>query len=387
MFWVEALAALRESGSYRCLREMSGPQEAWVDVEGRRVLLLSSNNYLGLTTHPRVVEAAVRAVKEYGTGAGGSRLITGNMSLHRRLEEKIARFKGTEDAVVFATGYMANIGALTSLVGDGDLIASDQLNHASIIDGCRLSRAEVRVFRHNDVRELRAILEGTASYRRRLIVVDGVFSMDGDVAPLPELVELAERYDAMLMVDDAHATGVLGERGKGTVEHFGLEGRGIIQMGTLSKALASQGGYIAGPSALIDYLRNKARSFIYSTALAPAAAAAALAAIEVLEEEPEILRRLRWNVNYLYGGLKDMGYRVSPTLSAVIPVIIGDSGRALALAAALEERGVFVPAIRPPTVPPGTSRLRVTVMATHTAGDLDAALRAFREAGRELGII
>lgn len=391
MFFAEELASLKEHGLYRRLRMMDGPQEARVNIDGREILLFSSNNYLGFSTHPDVKASCIRAVEEFGTGSGGSRLTTGNMRLHRKLEEKVAGFKGAEDAIVFNTGYMTNLGAIAALMGKGDLIASDELNHASIIDGCRLSRAEIKVFAHSDVRDLRCVLAGASSYRRRLIVVDGVFSMDGDIAPLPLLLEIASEYNALLMVDDAHATGVLGRKGTGTVEYFGLKGKpeskAVIQMGTLSKAFGSEGGYVAGSRELIDYLRNKARSFIFSTAFSPGSAAAAIAAIEVLEREPQILQRLRLNINYLVEGLRRLGYRVEPTETAIIPVPIGDSKQALAMAAHLEELGIFVPAIRPPTVPEGTSRLRVTVMATHTTRDIDIALEAFKKAGKAQGLI
>jgi 8-amino-7-oxononanoate synthase len=266
-------------------------------------------------------------------------------------------------------------------------VISDQLNHASIVDGCRLSRATVRIYRHNDMLDLARILSDRTSFRRCLIVTDGVFSMDGDIAPLPQLFELAQEHHAMLMVDDAHATGVLGDRGAGTVEYFGLEKRGIIQMGTLSKALGSEGGYVAGTSNLIDFLRNRARSFIYSTALSPPVIASAMAALEVLENEPHLKEQLKANVRLFYQGLKDLGFEVLPTQSAIIPLMVGDSCKALALSAALAEMGVFVPAIRPPTVPEGTSRLRITLMATHTRDHIQFALDAFQKAGKKLGLL
>lgn len=383
----DELRTLKENHLYRRLPgPLEGGSAPRVVVKGREMLLLSSNNYLGLTNHPRVKAAAIRAIEEWGTGSGGSRLTTGNLKLHRQLEERLARFKGTEDAVVFNTGYMANLGTISALVGRGDLVVSDELNHASIIDGCRLSRATVRVYRHKDLAHVRNILSAErASYRRCLIVTDGVFSMDGDVAPLPELLELAGEFQALLMVDDAHATGVLGKKGAGTVEYFGLKDSGIIQMGTLSKALGTEGGYVAGNATLIDYLRNRARLFIFSTALSPPVIAAAMAALDVLEEEPHLLAQLHANVQFLFRGLKEMGFQVLPTESAIIPLMVGEAHRALALSAALAERGVLVPAIRPPTVPEGTSRLRITVMATHTPEDLQRALDAFRQAGKRLG--
>jgi 8-amino-7-oxononanoate synthase len=388
-FLEKELELLKGSHLYR---QLPGPLEVFTgpraNINGQEVLLFSSNNYLSMSHHPRVKAAAKEAVERWGTGSGGSRLTTGNFVLHRQLEERIARFKGTEDAIVFSSGYLANLGVISALMGQGDLVLSDELNHASIIDGCRLSRATVKVFRHRDVAHLRDILLAERnSYRRCLIVTDGVFSMDGDIAPLPHLLQLAEEFQALLMVDDAHATGVLGKRGAGTVEHFGLEGKDIIQMGTLSKALGSEGGYVTGNAILVDYLRNRARSFIFSTALSPPVVAAAIAALDVLEEEPHLLDQLHANVCQLYRGLKEMGFEVLPTESAIIPLMVGEANRALALSAALAEKGVFVPAIRPPTVPEGTSRLRITVMATHKPEDIQRALEAFLWAGKNLRLI
>lgn len=388
-FLEKELELLKESHLYR---QLPGPLEVFTgpraNINGQEVLLFSSNNYLGMSHHPRVKAAAKEAVERWGTGSGGSRLTTGNFVLHRQLEERIALFKGTEDAIVFSSGYLANLGVISALMGRGDLVLSDELNHASIIDGCRLSRATVKVFRHRDVAHLRDILLAERnSYRRCLIVTDGVFSMDGDIAPLPYLLQLAEEFQALLMVDDAHATGVLGKRGAGTVEHFGLEGKDIIQMGTLSKALGSEGGYVTGNAILVDYLRNRARSFIFSTALSPPVVAAAIAALDVLEEEPHLLDQLHANVCQLYRGLKEMGFEVLPTESAIIPLMVGEANRALALSEALAEKGVFVPAIRPPTVPEGTSRLRITVMATHKPEDIQRALEAFLWAGKNLRLI
>ncbi|WP_162472596.1 8-amino-7-oxononanoate synthase [Thermoanaerobacter kivui] len=388
-FLEKELELLKESSLYR---QLPGPLEEFngsrAIINGQEVLLFSSNNYLGMSHHPRVKAATLEAVERWGTGSGGSRLTTGNFVLHRQLEERIARFKSTEDAIVFSSGYLANLGVISALVGQGDLVLSDELNHASIIDGCRLSRATVKVFRHKDVAHLKDILLAERnSYRRCLIVTDGVFSMDGDIAPLPQLLQLAEEFQSLLMVDDAHATGVLGKRGAGTVEHFGLENKNIIQVGTLSKALGSEGGYVAGNVILIDYLRNRARSFIFSTALSPPIVAAAIAALDVLEEELYLLDQLHANVRQFYKGLKELGFEVLPTESAIIPLMVGESHRTLALSSALAEKGVFVPAIRPPTVPEGTSRLRITVMATHKPEDIQRALEAFLWAGKRVGLI
>lgn len=380
------LRSLQEANRYRQLKWFDGPQAARTVVDGRPCILLASNNYLGLTEHPVVKNAAVQAVARWGTGAGGSRLVTGNYSLHRELEERIARFKGTQAAIVFNSGYMANLGTISALAGPEDVVISDELNHASIIDGCRLSRGRVMIYRHKDMARLEEILGQSRNCRRRLVITDGVFSMDGDLAPLPEIVALAERYRALVMVDDAHGTGVFGGRGAGTVEHFNLEGRVGIQMGTLSKALASAGAYVAGESRLIDYLRNRARSFIFSTALPPSAAGAAMAAIDTMERHPEIRTKLLDNARFLHKGLTRLGFRILTGESQIIPVLVGDDAVTVAMSRALFERGVFVTGIRPPSVPPGTSRLRVTVMATHTGGDLEQALDAFEGAGKEVGL-
>ncbi|HAP93573.1 MAG TPA: 8-amino-7-oxononanoate synthase [Desulfotomaculum sp.] len=380
------LRSLQEAKRYRQLKWFDGPQAARTVVDGRPCILLASNNYLGLTEHPAVKNAAVQAVARWGTGAGGSRLVTGNYSLHRELEERIARFKRTQAAIVFNSGYMANLGTISALASPEDAVISDELNHASIIDGCRLGRARVMIYRHKDMTQLENILGQSCSYRRRLVITDGVFSMDGDLAPLPEIVALAKRYRALVMVDDAHATGVFGGRGAGTVEHFNLEGRVGIQMGTLSKALASAGAYVAGESRLIDYLRNRARSIIFSTALPPAAVGAAIAAIDTVEKHPEIRTKLHDNARFLHTGLTRLGFRILAGESQIIPILVGDDAMTIAMSRALFERGVFVTGIRPPSVPPGTSRLRVTVMATHTREDLEQALNAFEGAGKEVGL-
>lgn len=386
-FIKEELANLKQKNLYRQLKTMNAAQSSKTMVNGKECILLSSNNYLGLTEHPELKAAAKEAVELWGTGSGGSRLITGNMRLHEELEETIARFKGTEAAIVFNTGYMANMGAITALVGRDDIIFSDELNHASIIDGCRLSQAKTIIYPHKDTGVLEELLEQNRNYRRIFIITDGVFSMDGDLAPLPRLVELAEKYNAWLMVDDAHATGVMGSRGAGTAEHFGLEGRIPIQIGTLSKAIGSAGGFVAGSNDLIDYLRNKARSFIYSTALPPSEIAVALAAFRVLQTNPQIRENLHLNADYLRSGLKKISFTILTEESPIIPVLIGDANKTMQMAQQLLTLGVFAPGIRPPTVPPGMSRLRVTVMATHTRDDLDKALAAFAQAGNKMGVI
>jgi len=386
-FLVEDLKELCCKGSYRQMWRLDGPQSARTVIGGKKCVLLSSNNYLGMTEHPEVKEAAKLAIDRWGAGSGGSRLVTGNYALHEEIENEIARFKRTEGAIIFSSGYMANLGVIPALVNKGDVVLSDELNHSSIVDGCRLSRAEVKVYRHRDMEHLEEILRQVKGYRRLLIVTDGVFSMDGDLAPLPDIVALAAQYGAFVMVDDAHGTGVLGRRGAGIAEHFGLEGKVQVQIGTLSKALGSAGAYVAGTRELIDYLRNKTRSFIYSTAPAPATIGAALAALRLVERQPEIREKLWENARYLRAGLKEIGYQVPSEDFPIIPVLIGDGAKTMRLAQALLEDGVFAPGIRPPTVPQGTSRIRVTVMATHTQDDLDHALLAFARSGRRAGII
>ncbi len=380
------LERIKEAGRYRFLRTIETAQSPRVVVDGREVILMCSNNYLGLADHPRLREAARRAIEEYGTSAVASRLVSGTMRLHQELEKALAEFKGTPQALVFNCGYMANVGVISSLLGPQDVVFSDELNHASIIDGCRLSRARVAVFPHKDMDALEDLLKREKG-RRRMIVVDGVFSMDGDVAPLPDMVDLAEKYGAILMVDEAHGTGVLGERGAGTVEHFGLTDRVPIQMGTLGKALGGFGAYVAGSQILREYLINRARSFIFTTALPPADMAVALEAVRLVQEEPQRRKKLHENVAYLVEGLNSLGFSVSNQGTAVVPVVIGPEDKTMEMSQRLLEYGVFVAGIRPPTVPPGTSRLRVTLMATHTREDLDRALEAFERAGREVGVI
>jgi predicted pyridoxal phosphate-dependent acyltransferase len=386
----EHLESLRERNLYRHLRTVQGEQDPWVELDGRRVLNLCSNNYLGLASHPRLKEAAAQAAYTYGCGSGASRLICGTMALHETLEHRIAKFKGADAALVYNSGYMANLGVIPPLVGKQDVVFSDELNHASVIDGCRLSRAMVRVFPHGDVdaleRQLRELV-ADGKEGRRLIVVDGVFSMDGDIAPLPGIVEVARRYEAMLMVDEAHATGVLGPGGRGTVAHFGLEGHVPIVMGTLSKALGCLGAYVVGSQELREYLINTSRSFIFTTALPPPVLASAIAALDILEEQPSLVTTLQRNADYLRQGLEKLGYDTLTSQTQIMPVVIGDAARTCEMSGLLLQEGVLATAIRPPTVPEGTSRIRVSVIATHTWDDLDFALAAFEKAGRSLGIV
>jgi glycine C-acetyltransferase len=385
-FLSAALAQIKAQDLYRQLRTIHGAQAPRVQVDGQTVVLLSSNNYLGLAEHPALREAAVQALERYGNGAGASRSIAGTMEPHRELEERIARFKGCEAALLLSTGYLANLGLLTTLVEEGDLIVSDELNHASVVDGCRLSRAEVWVYRHRDMDHLEALLKRSA-HRRRLIVTDGVFSMEGDIAPLPAIRALADQYGALVMVDDAHATGVLGTGGRGTGEYFDLMGQIEVQMGTLGKALGGFGAYIAGSKALIDYLINCCRTFLYTTAPPPAIAAMALAALEIVEGEPQRRARLWENTAYFKEGLEKLGFDTGMSETPILPVIIGANTLTMEADRLLMERGVFAQGIRPPTVPPQGSRLRATLMATHTKEDLDDALNAFRAVGEGLGLI
>ncbi len=357
-----------------------------VQVAEKSLLLMCSNDYLGLSHHPGLAEAARAALDRYGFGSGASRLVSGTSPLHDELEMRIARFKATESAILFNSGYAANTGIIPALAGDGDLILSDSLNHASIIDGCRLSRAKVLIYRHRDMDHLEDLLRQKSQIGRRLIVTDGVFSMDGDIAPLPDLVLLSERYDALLMVDDAHGTGVLGRTGKGTAEHFGLEGRIPIQMGTLGKALGSFGAFVAGDNGLIRYLVNRSRSYIFSTSLPPSVCAASIAAMDVVEQEPGRRQRLWENRRRLTDGLTALGIGVNSSETPIIPVLIGSSEKALAAGQRLFDAGVFASAIRPPTVADGTARIRMTVTAVHSEHDIDTALAAVRQC-RDEGLI
>lgn len=379
MMWSEELAEIKEAGLYRQLRTVDVVDESgYALVNGKKMLMLASNNYLGLAHDERLIGASVRATRKFGAGSTGSRLTTGNTTVHEQLEEQIARFKQTEAAIVCNTGYMANVAALTTVVGKEDVIFSDEMNHASIIDGCRLSRAQTIVYNHCDLHDLEEKLKAVSSYRRRLIVTDGVFSMDGNIAPLPGIVALARRYDALVMVDDAHATGVLGYCGRGTAEYFGLTGSIDIQMGTLSKAIGAEGGYIAGSRVLIDYLVNRARPFIFSTALPPGVIASALQAIKIIQQEQERRQHLLQMSRKLYAGLAALGYEVWGGDTPILAVVCKEASKAVSLSKALYEHGIFAPAIRPPTVPIGTSRIRLTVMASHQKQDIERVIEAFR---------
>ena len=382
----ERLAELRRGGLHRRLRLIEGPQGPRVLLDGADVLLLCSNNYLGLADHPKVRAAAAAAAERYGAGAGASRLISGTMSLHRTLEERLAEFEGTEAALLFGSGYLANTGVVAALAGAGEVVFSDELNHASIVDGCRLSRAETFVYRHRDVEHLDWGIR-TASGRPRLIVTDGVFSMDGDVAPLPALVEVAKRHRCLLAVDEAHGTGALGPRGRGAVAAAGLEREVDVIVGTLGKALGGYGAYVCASAEIVEVLINTARPFIFSTAPPPPSAGAALAALALLVERPGQVEQLRRNAAVLREALAAHGLDTGSSRTQIMPVVVGDPRRALALCERTLEAGVFAQAIRPPTVSAGGSRLRLTVMATHRAGELRAAAAEIGRAARQLGIV
>src|SRR5581483_2473194 len=384
-YLTDELNELRNKGLYQRLRILGGEQLPVAEFDGRRVINLSSNNYLGLTTHPKLREAAIEATKKYGVGSGAVRTIAGTMSIHMALEEKIAAFKHAEACVVFQSGFAANAGTVAAVLGKDDVIISDELNHASIIDGCRLSRAAIRIFPHKDVAAAEKILAEAAQLPgRKLLITDGVFSMEGDIAPLPALVELAERYGAIMMIDDAHASGVLGKNGRGTVDHFGLHGRVHIQVGTLSKAIGVLGGYVCGSRDLIEFLYHRARPFLFSTSHPPAVAASCLAAFDVLEQEPERIQALWDNTKYFKAGLASAGFNTGMSETPITPVIVGDARLAHDLSRTLFEEGVLATGIGFPTVPKGKARVRTIVTATHTREELDRALEAFRKAGKKL---
>ncbi|AOH56740.1 8-amino-7-oxononanoate synthase [Peribacillus muralis] len=379
MIWEQELAALKEKGLYRKLRSVETlNDDGQALVNGQKMLMFASNNYLGLAQDQRVIEASIQATERFGAGSTGSRLTTGHSIIHEALEGKLAQFKQTEAAIVLNTGYMANMAVLTTIVGEGDLILSDAGNHASIIDGCRLSRAKTVIYSHADLDDLELKLQGHQGFKKTLIVTDGVFSMDGDIAPLPGIVNLAKRYGALIMMDDAHATGVLGKDGRGTSEHFGLKGKVDIEMGTLSKAIGVEGGFVAGSRSLIDYLLNKARPFIFSTALSPGVVAGASAAVDIIMTEPERRVRLQNMSRHLYEELTSLGYTVTGGETPILGIICGKPEQATLLSKELHKHGIYAPAIRPPTVPDGTSRIRLTLMSQHRERHIDHVISAFK---------
>ena len=381
------LTSLKTQGLYRKLRVLEDEQKPHTTFDHRLVVNLSSNNYLGLTTHPRLRERALEATRRFGVGTGSVRTIAGTMAIHMELERRLAEFKQTEAVVVFQSGFAANAGTVSAILGKDDIVVSDELNHASIIDGCRLSRATIKVFAHRDVDAARAVLKSLPANKRALLITDGVFSMDGDIGPLPELCTLAEEYGCIMMVDDAHASGVFGRNGRGTIDHFGVHGRVDVQVGTLSKAIGVLGGYVAGSRDLIEFLYHRARPFLFSTSHPPAVAAACLAAIDVLLDEPAIIERLWDNTRFFKAGLAKLGFNTGVSESPITPVIVGDGALAMTLSDRLFEAGVFAQGIASPTVPPGKARVRTIVTATHTREELQLALDAFERVGRALGIV
>ncbi len=384
----EQLEAWKRAGTYQRLRVLESESAAESRFDGKDVINLASNNYLGLTTHPKLREAALEATRRYGVGSGAVRTISGTMSLHMQLEERIARFKNVEACVVFQSGFAANAGTVAAVLTPEDHIISDELNHASIIDGCRLSRAKIHVFPHKDTvaaEQKLAALDGQPG--RKLLITDGVFSMDGDIAPLPGLVEAAEKHGAIMMVDDAHSSGVLGRNGRGTIDHFGLHGRVHIQVGTLSKAIGVLGGYVCGSRNLIEFLYHRARPFLFSTSHPPAVAASCMAAFDVLEEEPERIQKLWDNTRYFKQGLAGSGFNTGVSETPITPVIVGEARVAHALSAELFKEGVLATGIGFPTVPEGKARVRTIVTATHTRAELDSALEVFARVGKKLGIL
>ena len=387
--WIdEELANLQESGLYNKIRTLSTPQGAWLVVDGKKVLNFCSNNYLGLANHPRLVQAAQTAMEKYGVGPGAVRTIAGTIDLHLELERRIANFKHVEDAITFQSGFTANLGTIPALVDKGDMIFSDELNHASIIDGCRLSRASVVRYRHADPNALEAaIQENEGNFQRGLIVTDGVFSMDGDFPPLDKLADIAEKHDLMFMVDDAHGEGVLGTGGRGIVDHFKLHNRVDIEVGTFSKAFGVMGGVVAGKSKIVEWLRQRGRPFLFSSAVTIPDVAATIAAIDVLEESTELVDKLWKNAEVFKQGMKELGFDTGKTMTPITPVMLGDAKLTREFSRRLYEAQVFAMALGFPTVPKGMARIRVMISAAHTTEDLQIALDAFARVGKELGVI
>ena len=379
-------SGLKQSGYYSFFRKLESKQDSEVVVDGKRVIMIGSNNYLGLTNHPRVKEAAIKAIEKYGTGCTGSRFLNGNLDIHEELEKKLAKFFRKEAALVFATGYQTNLGVISALVGRNDVAIIDMYDHASIFDGCRLSFGEVKKYRHNDMDDLERVLEGIKD-KGKLIIVDGVFSMEGDIADLPAIVRLARAYGARIMVDDAHGIGVFGKGGRGTAEHFGLENEVDLIMGTFSKSLAGIGGFVAGSSDVISWIKHLARSMIFSASLPPAMVASVSTALDMIEEEPELRARLWRNTHKMLIGYKTLGYDTGMSETPIVPVLIKDTMKTHEMCRLLFENGVFVNSVISPGVPPGRELLRTSYMATHTEEQLDKVLAAFEKAGKQLGVI
>ncbi len=389
----DQLNELRKKGTAFTLRVLEDAQAPECTFEGKRVINLASNNYLGLTRHPKLREAALEAVRKFGVGSGAVRTVSGTMSIHMELEEKIARFKNVEACVVFQSGFTANAGTVSAILGKGDFIISDELNHASIIDGARLSKATIKIFRHKDVAQAEELLKEVAGEPgRKLIITDGVFSMDGDIGPLPALCDLAEKYGAIMMVDDAHSSGVLGRNGRGTIDHFNVHGRVDVQVGTLSKAIGAMGGYVCGSRDLIEFLYNRGRPFLFSTSHPPAVTAACIAAFDVLEQEPELIDKLWENTRYFKKELGNLGFNVGgvntpASETPITPIIVGEGRLAMQFSNELFNEGVFTPGIAYPVVPEGKARLRTIMTATHTRDQLDRALEILKRVGKRMGIL
>lgn len=386
--WLQVeIDGLKSAGLYNHIRTLDSPMDAWVTIDGRRLLNFCANNYLGLANHPRLREAAKTAIDQYGIGPGAVRSIAGTMSLHVALEEKLAAFKHAEACITFQSGFAANLATIPALVGPGDLIFSDELNHASIIDGCRLSRAEIVRYGHNDVADLQRVIAEREEYRRRLIVTDGVFSMDGDISPLDEICAVAEEHGIMLMVDDAHGEGVVGRGGRGIVDHFGLHGRVDIEVGTLSKAFGVVGGLVAGKAVIVEWLRQRGRPFLFSSAMTAPDVAACLEAVNILQESTELIDRLWSNAAIFREGMQRMGFDTGHSQTPIVPVMLGEAKLAQQFSRRLFEEGVFAMAIGYPTVPQGKARIRVMNSAAHSPSDIEIALDTFGKVGKELGVI
>jgi glycine C-acetyltransferase len=386
-FLGKELDSLKDQKLYRHLRVLEDEQKAHTTVDHKSVVNLSSNNYLGLTTHPRLRKAALKAIDDYGVGTGSVRTIAGTMDIHMELEKRLAEFKQVEKVVVFQSGFAANAGTVSAILTKEDVVISDELNHASIIDGCRLSKATIKVFPHKDVSAARKIIKDLPAGQRKLLITDGVFSMDGDLGALPELCAVAEETGCIMMVDDAHASGVFGKNGRGTIDHFGMHGRVDIQVGTLSKAVGALGGYVAGNANLIEFLYHRARPFLFSTSHPPAVVMACMAALDVLMEEPQIIERLWENTRFFKEGLQRLGFNTGLSESPITPVIAGDGAKAMLLSDKLFERGVFAQGIAFPTVARDKARVRTIVTATHTREDLQYALDQFKVVGQEIGLV
>jgi glycine C-acetyltransferase len=387
--WItQEIEALQNAGLYNRIRTIGSPQGAWLNVDGRRVLNFCSNNYLGLANHPALVAAAKKSLDELGVGPGAVRSIAGTMSLHVELEKRLAQFKGVEAAITFQSGFTANLATIPALVSKEDVIFSDRLNHASIIDGCRLSGAKIIAYEHNDVKSLEEQIQANLSqFRRALIVTDGVFSMDGDIAPLPDIYEVAKKYDILLMVDDAHGEGVLGNGGRGIVDHFGLHGKVDVEVGTMSKAFGVMGGIVAGSAVIIDWLRQRGRPFLFSSAMTVPDAAACLAAVDVLEDSTQLVDKLWSNAKYFKAEMKALGFNTGVTETPITPVMLGEAPLAQQFSRELFDAGVFAMALGFPTVPQGKARIRVMISAAHAKDDLDKGLDAFKSVGKKLGVI